>query len=252
MRVTVLGSASGLPVPHRNASSYSVESGGNLYLLDAGEGVSRQLLRLGIDCKRISSIFISHTHSDHVSGLFMLLQMMHLMERKRLLNIFLPEGVAHHFESVFPYFQIFQEKWPFHFKIAPISQGSILKENGFEIEALLNGHLEGNRAIAEKYHIGTDSYSFYFRDSQSKSVLFTSDVDSLKHLNHFQRKINTIIVESTHIGINDIIQYAIEKHISHIILTHIPGEIEEMSLNTTQLPESVSLEMAADGLMIEV
>jgi ribonuclease BN (tRNA processing enzyme) len=252
MRITVLGSASGLPVPHRNASAYSVEAGGNLYLIDAGEGVSRQLLRYGIDCNRISSIFISHTHSDHVSGLFMLLQMMQLTGRKSLLRIYLPQGVANHFQSVFSCFQIFQENWPFKFKIEPISPGPFMDENGFHIEAVSNGHLQGNNTIAEKHGIGTDSYSFYFHENQNGSVLFTSDVDSLEHLNFYKETIKIIIVEATHIEISNIIQFALNKHIPHIILTHIPMKIEENPLNIGPLPESTSLEIASDGLMIEV
>ena len=252
MRITVLGSASGLPVPHRNASSYLVESGPLSILMDAGEGVSRQLLQYGVDYNRIEAIFISHTHSDHVSGLFMMLQMMHLTGRKNPLSIYLPTGVADNFKNIFPYFQIYQEQWPFVFSIYPISQGVLLKQDRLEIEAFHNGHLAGNQALGEKYCVGTDSYSFFLKEEEDKGVLYTSDVDTLENFSDNPVDLKTLIVESTHISVENIIQFAIEKEVSQIILTHIPAEFEEKPLTRSALPSSISLIAAADGLIIEV
>jgi ribonuclease Z len=252
MRITVLGSASGLPVTHRNSSCYSVDTGKHLYLLDSGEGVSRQLLRYGIDHNRIETIFISHTHSDHVSGLFMLLQMMHLTGRTNPLLIYLPEGVASGFKTVFPFFHIFKEQWSFVFEILPISHGFQWDDGGLQIEAIQNNHLAGNRILGKKYGVGSDSYSFFIQERNRKGVLYTSDVDSLAHFPENIPDIGTCIVESTHIDIQDIIRFAAQKNVQRIILTHIPHEIENGPLNCISLAESASLVAAADGLIIEV
>lgn len=70
MILHVLGSCSGTePMPGRHHTSVSLETGGKLYFLDAGENCSYTSYLLGIDQLRTDSIFISHTHMDHTGGL---------------------------------------------------------------------------------------------------------------------------------------------------------------------------------------
>lgn len=46
---------------------------GGMILVDAGDGVTDQLARAGIDPVKLRSIVITHIHADHVGGLFALL-----------------------------------------------------------------------------------------------------------------------------------------------------------------------------------
>ena len=70
MKLHILGSCSGTePMPGRHHTSLALETGGSLYFLDAGEGCGYSSYLLGIDQLRTRSIFISHTHMDHVGGL---------------------------------------------------------------------------------------------------------------------------------------------------------------------------------------
>ena len=70
MILHVLGSCSGTePMPGRHHTSVSLETGGKLYFLDAGENCSYTSYLLGIDQLRTDSIFISHTHMDHTLSL---------------------------------------------------------------------------------------------------------------------------------------------------------------------------------------
>ena len=40
---------------------------GAVYIVDAGDGVTSQLAKSGIDTNAIKAIFITHNHSDHVA-----------------------------------------------------------------------------------------------------------------------------------------------------------------------------------------
>ena len=40
---------------------------GIVYIVDAGNGVTVQLAKAGIDTNAIKSVFITHNHSDHVA-----------------------------------------------------------------------------------------------------------------------------------------------------------------------------------------
>lgn len=65
MKLTPLGSVSGMPKRGQAGSGYLVESGDTKVLLDAGAGVALELSRL-IDPAELDAIFISHMHIDHV------------------------------------------------------------------------------------------------------------------------------------------------------------------------------------------
>ncbi len=67
---------------------------GRFYLIDCGEGTQLQLKRFRIRAQRINNIFISHLHGDHYLGLMGLLSTMHLLGRKKALNLYGPKGLA--------------------------------------------------------------------------------------------------------------------------------------------------------------
>jgi ribonuclease Z len=67
--VSLLGTGGTLPLPNRFLSSVLVRSGGNLILIDCGEGTQVSLRMLGWGLKDIGTILITHFHADHISGL---------------------------------------------------------------------------------------------------------------------------------------------------------------------------------------
>ncbi|MBC8384908.1 MAG: MBL fold metallo-hydrolase, partial [Candidatus Cloacimonetes bacterium] len=78
MNIRILGSASGLPTPGKNHSAVYVHSNDSNILFDCGEGTAKQLLRYKLDHNHLDAIVISHFHPDHISGLYMVLQMLYL------------------------------------------------------------------------------------------------------------------------------------------------------------------------------
>jgi len=252
MKVTVLGSSSGVAVPHRHGSAYWVESQDNLYLLDCGEGAAGQLVRYEKDYNRILGIAISHTHPDHVSGLFTLLQLMHLTGRKNPLAIYLPSGLVPGFASVFPCVQIYREKWPFPFELKPIVRGTFLDKNGFQLEAIPNHHLDGNPKWDEKSSLEAESFSFYFLEKGNGAAMYTSDVDSLAHLDPAHVKADVLLSEYTHIGLEEILAFANSAKIPQVILTHIPPERESALSQIPHQHGSITVDIAHDGYLIEV
>ncbi|MBN2028946.1 MBL fold metallo-hydrolase [bacterium] len=252
MKLSVLGSASGMPVPDRNCSAYLIEVDSQTYLIDAGEGIARQLVRYSVGSDQIDEVFISHVHSDHLSGLFMLLQWMHMTQREKPLQIYLPKGVLPGFQAVLAYFHIFQEKWPFRFQFLPISEGLVFSCHDFQLSAVSNGHLSGNKDLADQAGVGSDSYSFILSEKGHERAVYTSDVDSLAHLTAHQEGVGILISECAHLSVDDVIDFAQQSGIPRIILTHIPPEKENLVLSDKQNPMSTAIEWAFDGLVIEV
>jgi ribonuclease Z len=60
------------------------------FLVDAGEGVQRQMARCGISALKLRAVFISHLHGDHLYGLFPLLSTLGLYGRRTPLRIYAP------------------------------------------------------------------------------------------------------------------------------------------------------------------
>jgi ribonuclease Z len=88
-----------MPLPGRHLTSVLLRRNGELFLFDAGEGTQVSLRRLNLRWKKISAIFISHTHADHVTGLPGLLMLSSQVERDEPLYIYGPPKIAEYIES---------------------------------------------------------------------------------------------------------------------------------------------------------
>ncbi len=104
MRVTILGSASAKPTAGRHPAAQVVNIHEQLYLVDAGEGVQRQLFRYGINPLKLRGVFISHLHGDHMYGLFPLISTLGLFGKKTPLKIFAPAPFGEILEYHLRYF----------------------------------------------------------------------------------------------------------------------------------------------------
>lgn len=67
--VALLGTGGTLPLPDRFLAAALVRCGGQLVLIDCGEGTQVSLRKLGWGLKDIGTILLTHFHADHVSGL---------------------------------------------------------------------------------------------------------------------------------------------------------------------------------------
>jgi ribonuclease Z len=70
LRVTFLGTGGGpRPNPSRYGASILVQAGTEDLLFDCGRGVTIRLVQAGIPLRRVSKVFLTHLHSDHVIGI---------------------------------------------------------------------------------------------------------------------------------------------------------------------------------------
>jgi ribonuclease Z len=92
MKLTILGSSSALPTSERFPSAHVLNAHERLYLIDCGEGTQMQLRKNKIRFGKISHIFISHLHGDHIFGLYGLLSTFSLMGRKSPIHLYAPEN----------------------------------------------------------------------------------------------------------------------------------------------------------------
>jgi glyoxylase-like metal-dependent hydrolase (beta-lactamase superfamily II) len=72
-QLVLLGTGGG-PTPKalRAAPSMALMIGGQLHIIDAGNGVARQAALAGLPLKNLAHVWITHLHNDHVADAFTL------------------------------------------------------------------------------------------------------------------------------------------------------------------------------------
>lgn len=115
-KVTILGAASAKPSATRHQTSQLVNHAEQYFLVDAGEGVQSRMMRAGVNPMRLSAVFISHLHGDHLFGLFPMISSLGLMGRKVPLHIYAPhpfgeilEYHTRYFDTALPYEVVWHE-----------------------------------------------------------------------------------------------------------------------------------------------
>jgi ribonuclease Z len=95
----ILGCGGMMPLPNRHLTSVLLRREGELFLFDGGEGTQVSLRRLNLRWKKISVIFISHTHADHVTGIPGLLMLSSQVDRDDPLYIIGPPRITEYLET---------------------------------------------------------------------------------------------------------------------------------------------------------
>ena len=88
-----------MPLPNRFLTSAMVRRDGDLFLFDCGEGTQVSLKMLNLKWKKIHSIFISHMHADHVTGLPGILMLSSQVDRDDPLTIYGPPRLKEYIDS---------------------------------------------------------------------------------------------------------------------------------------------------------
>jgi ribonuclease BN (tRNA processing enzyme) len=91
MRLTVIGSGTSEPQPETPASGILVETNTFALLVDCGQGVVRELLRIR-DPRELDAIVVGHMHADHFIGLISLRYLLPWNGVAERLAVFLPPG----------------------------------------------------------------------------------------------------------------------------------------------------------------
>lgn len=182
-RLITLGTRSGpSPTIWRAQSSNVLIVNGIPYIFDAGDGVTRRLTRAKIGFRDIDTIFITHPHSDHTSGLPALLTAQYNSIRTKPVNIYGPPGTEETVKEILPFLDVNAEVrmgdgtrtvmaskiFSGHNK----EPGVIFQDANITVTAVENSHFHfapGNPAYG-KYK----SYAFRF-DTADRSIVFTGD-----------------------------------------------------------------------------
>ena len=97
--VFVLGTGGMMPLPNRFLTSVLLRREGSLFLFDCGEGTQISLRSLNLKWKKVSAVFVSHTHADHITGTPGLLMLSAQVDRDEPLIIVGPPKIKEYIET---------------------------------------------------------------------------------------------------------------------------------------------------------
>lgn len=155
LQIIFLGTAAGVPTPRRNLPGILLQREGEQLLFDCGEGVQRQILIARTNFNKITKIFVTHLHGDHVMGLPGLLQTMALMNRERKLEIYGPPKIRQFLRGISETVQFILT---FQVEIHEIKKaGIVCEEKDYTVRAVRSKHVLTSYAYAyiEKARPGT-------------------------------------------------------------------------------------------------
>ena len=139
VELTFLGTSAGVPTRSRNVSALAMrlQNSREWMLFDCGEGTQHQIMKTSLSVYNLSRVFITHLHGDHVYGLCGLLASRGMTRAESPLEIYGPEGLREMLETVM---RLSQLNLPFDLRIFEISEGTLLRYEGFTMETVPLSH----------------------------------------------------------------------------------------------------------------
>ena len=127
-----------MPLPRRHLTSVLLRREGDLYLFDCGEATQVSLKKLNLRWKNISTIFISHTHADHVTGLPGMLMLSSQVDRTEPLYIIGPPKIKEFVETSIKVLDMYIN---YEIIVKEITEPSIVMQgDNFKVEAFQLDH----------------------------------------------------------------------------------------------------------------
>jgi len=203
--LVTLGTSGGpLPRPGRTQSSNLLVVNGTPYLIDAGDGAVRRIVRSGHDFRRVGQVFITHPHSDHTNGLATLLNAQWEYQRREPTDVY-GYGVASLVKGAVAYLTPNAEiRWSEGkrtrmedvFRGHDVAPGAVYQDANVRVTAVENTHFNfaPDSPGAGKYR----SYSYRF-DTPGRVVVFTGDTGPSPALTELAKGADVLVTEVTQV-----------------------------------------------------
>ena len=236
--VKCFGTGDGWPSLERKHAAFFYRFGKTGLMVDCGEPIDGAYKASGLSYDAFDSLLISHLHSDHIGGLFMLMQGAWLEGRRKDLSVYLPAGaippVRQMLESVF----IFDEILPFRLRLLPLHSSQSVIIGDITATAFRTSHLHGYRSrLRRKYHVDFNSYCFLFECGRRR-VGHSADLGRPEDLEPLLAgPLDLLVCELAHFAPEEIFSYLNGRDIGRILFVHLSRSLQEDLPKTRRLAE---------------
>ena len=203
LHVALCGPGGPMPAPRASGPCIAVVAGAQLFLVGSGTNGPRNLNPLGYPAGRVSGVFLSHFHSDHIDGLGELATFRWATGNQLTpLPVYGPEGVeqvvagfnaaysqdftyrnAHHGDNVAPMSAAGLIAKPF-FTPADGELTLVYEGGGLVVEALRVDHEPVSPAVGYRFSYG------------GRTLLISGDTSQSDNIAHFARGVDLLLHEA--------------------------------------------------------
>ena len=157
MRLTIVGCGDAFGSGGRLQTCFHVADGGQTVLIDCGATSLLGMNRLGLAPNDVSTIFLSHLHGDHFSGLvFWLVHAQYAGKRQTPLTVVGPTGTAQRLEAAMD--ALFPGAWgvarKFELTFVEYDAAARIDVGGIGLETFEVSHPSGALSAALRFTIG--------------------------------------------------------------------------------------------------
>jgi ribonuclease Z len=161
-----LGTSSSAPSVNRGLSGHVILHRHYRFLLDAGEGTQRQILRSGLGFKRLNTVLLTHSHLDHILGLAGLVSTLSRWENLDTLDIYGGRAALARVNNLLHKVVFPGKNAPLNINLYSLEDGDvIIEDEKFRLSAF------------SVEHRGPDCFGFLFEEREHRPFLADRALD---------------------------------------------------------------------------
>ncbi len=254
-KIIFFGTCAGTePIEGMHHLSFAIERNNEYYFFDAGENCSRTAHLMGVDLLKVKTIFISHTHMDHIGGLGNLLWnirkfsiVRNSMPINSKVDVYIPNMES--WEGILSVLKNTEGDFVCDFDIESHTptDGIIYQDNNIKVEAIHNHHIQPKN---DKYL----SYS-YIIEIDKKKIAFSGDLGNMEDAERLIKNgCDYLLIETGHYKVDELLKLIENYDVKKILFVHngreIINDIETVrnKLSKCEIPT----EVCCDEMIIEI
>jgi ribonuclease Z len=222
-------------------------------LLDCGDGSIRNLLKFGATVEKISTVLITHFHSDHVTGLTQVIETMGIRKKKTNLLVLGPPGLGEYFTMIEKITSVASHR-EFQIQFQELSSAQSFK---FEDFTATSFQMEHSIPCLGYRIVGSDGKVLAFTGDTIPCpdvIPLGAEADLFIHEATYLQKDHSIAREPKHSTVLEAAKDGRSAKAKKLVLTHVNDDVEtEEEMIAEAIPEfGKNVTVARDGLKIEI
>jgi len=178
---------------------------------------------MGQDFGAIDMVVISHTHSDHVGGLPMLLQSMSLERRQRPLTVWMPGHAIRLMREWLDACYLFEPQLGFPVKWVAFDKHSAMRCGPVQWRAFRTTHLD---SLRKQFGVSHPSVRFgafsLLATGCGKRLAYSADMGAAEDLRPLCAKsLDLLVVELAHFQPRVLFEFLVPKNVRRVTITHM-------------------------------
>ncbi len=247
----LLGTGASVSDPHRTTTMLALSNRSGIVAVDCGGDLIQRMLVCGLDVGRIEALFLTHAHSDHVTGFPLVIQRLWLNGRDRPIPVFGPAPALDVARRLWEVFELGDADGvpDIHWHVLPSGIPDRCTPDGLPTLDVA-GWLVQYVPVTH----GPETVALRFADSESGAVItYSSETAPEPRVAALAQESKILVHEangkgSGHSSVSDAAQIAATANADRLVLVHLPKTDKEYEQELASASEIFSaIELGIEG-----